>query len=304
MKSNFIRTVVAPFFAAMIWGTAFVAQSVGADYLPPFAFNALRSVVAVAALSVILAISNGLKKRSNVPQPKQDKKALLWGGLCCGTAVAVATGFQQMGLGETDAGKAGFITALYIVMVPIAGLFFHRKASPLTAISVAIAVGGLYMLCVGEGFTVQGSDAYLMLCALCFTVQILCIDHFAPKTDPIALSLMQFAVMAVESAILSLILEKPTLAGVQDSWFAIVYVGVFSSGIAYTLQIVAQKDSDPTMVSLIMSMESVFSAIAGAILLHEVMSGKEYAGCALMLCAVILSQIPVRWFTQRFKKIR
>ena len=288
-----IKKIFAPLLAAIIWGTAFVAQSMGADHVPPFAFNAARSVVAVITLAIILLISKAIKPRQgDAPKPKSNKKALLLGGLCCGTAMAVATGLQQIGLGETDAGKAGFITALYIVLVPVFSLFLGRKTSLLTAFSVVVTVIGMYLLCVSDGFTIQSSDIYIILCGVVFTVQIMCIDHFAPQTNSIALSLAQFAVMAIESALVSLLFETPEWEGLVAACLPILYLGVFSSGIAYTLQIYAQKGSDPTIVALLLSLESVFGAIAGALLLDETMTGREYLGCALMLIAVVLSQLP------------
>lgn len=160
----------------------------------------------------------------------------------------------------------------------------------------------MFLLCVSEGLTIAGSDLYIMLCALCLAIQILLIDHYAPLTDCVALSLVQFTVMAAESAVIALIFESPTIAGVRGSLVPILYLGVFSSGVAYTLQIVAQKDSDPTMVSLILSLESVFGAIAGALILHETMSVREYFGCALMLAAVMLSQLPAAWFSGIFRR--
>ena len=289
-----IKKIFAPLLAAIIWGTAFVAQSIGADLVPnnPFAFNAARSVVAVITLAIILLISKAIKPRQgDAPKPKSNKKALLLGGLCCGTAMAVATGLQQIGLGETDAGKAGFITALYIVLVPVFSLFLGRKTSLLTAFSVVVTVIGMYLLCVSDGFTIQSSDIYIILCGVVFTFQIMCIDHFAPQTNSIALSLAQFAVMAVESAVVSFLFEEPAWDGLIAACIPILYLGIFSSGIAYTLQIYAQKGSDPTLVALLLSLESVFGAIAGA-LMGETMTGREYLGCALMLIAVVLSQLP------------
>lgn len=288
----------------MIWGTAFVAQSVGAEHVPPFAFNAARSVVAVAALTVILLVWKAIKRRrGNTEKPKGEMKALIIGGICCGTVMCIATNLQQVGLGETDAGKASFITALYLVLVPILGLFLRRRTSAVTAVSVAISVAGLYLLCVSEGFTIQGSDIYVIICAFCFAIHILVIDYFAPLTDGIALSLAQFIVMTLESALLTVIFEHPTLEGILAALGQILYVGIFSSGVAYTLQILAQKDSDPTVVSLLLSLESVFGALAGAVILREVMSGREYFGCALMLCAVMLSQIPTSLWHKIFGRI-
>ena len=270
--------------------------------MPPFTFNAARSVVAVVSLTVILLVWKAIKRRrGDTEKASGGMKALILGGICCGTVMCIATNLQQIGLGETDAGKASFITALYLVLVPMLGLFLRRRTSAATAISVAISVVGLYLLCVSDSFTVQGSDVYVLICALCFAVHILVIDHFAPLTDGIALSLVQFIVMTVESAVLAAIFEQPTVEGIIAALGQILYVGIFSSGVAYTLQILAQKDSDPTVVTLLLSLESVFGAIAGAIILHEVMSKREYWGCALMLCAVLLSQIPAEVWKKLFK---
>lgn len=289
--------------AALIWGTAFVAQSVSADLVPPFTFNTVRSAVAIVPAGIMLAVFTAVqKRRGTYERPSGGMRSLIIGGICCGTVLCVASSFQQTGLGETDAGKASFITALYIVLVPLLGLLFKRRTGITTAISVAIAVVGMYLLCIGEDFSVQGSDMYVLVCALCFAVHILVIDYFAPKTDGIALSLVQFIVCAIESGILAVFFERPSLDGIIASLGSILYVGIFSSGVAYTLQILAQKGSDPTVVSLLLSLESVFGALAGAIILHEVMSGREYLGCVLMLCAVMLAQIPTSVWKKLFAK--
>lgn len=300
MKGKYLCGVIAPIVAAIIWGVAFTAQSIGADCVGPFTFTAARSIVAVVTLSVILLAATLIRRRAgSYEKPTGGARALIIGGVCCGTVLCIATNLQQAGLDGTDAGKASFITALYIVLVPVFGLIFGRRVSALTAISVAIAVAGMYLLCVGSGFSVQGSDIYVIICAFCFACHILIIDHFAPQVDGIALSLVQFAVMAVESSICMLIFEKPDLSALAGCVPQILYVGVLSSGVAYTLQIIAQKASEPTMVSLLLSLESVFGAIAGAILLHETMMAREYFGCALMLCAVMLSQLPASIFKRK-----
>lgn len=289
--------------AALIWGTAFVAQSVSADLVPPFTFNTVRSAVAIVPAGIMLAVFTAVqKRRGTYERPSGGMRSLIIGGIFCGTVLCVASSFQQTGLGETDAGKASFITALYIVLVPLLGLLFKRRTGITTAISVAIAVVGMYLLCIGEDFSVQGSDMYVLVCALCFAVHILVIDYFAPKTDGIALSLVQFIVCAIESGILAVFFERPSLDSIIASLGSILYVGIFSSGVAYTLQILAQKGSDPTVVSLLLSLESVFGALAGAIILHEVMSGREYLGCVLMLCAVMLAQIPTSVWKKLFAK--
>lgn len=289
-----IRHTVFPVLAALIWGTAFVAQSVSADYIGPFTFNMLRSAIAAVALLVVLVIFRRLKHQRlrDVAPTRRDKKRLLWGGVCCGVALAVASNFQQLGLGDTSAGKAGFITALYIVLVPVLGLFLRKKVPLLVWGAVAVAVVGLYLLCVKEDFSIAPSDFYVLLCALVFAVHILVIDHFAPQVDGVALSCVQFVVVTVSSGAGALLTEEIVWANILRCLWPVLYVGVFSSGVAYTLQILAQKDANPTVVSLLLSLESVFSVLAGAVLLHETMSGREHLGCGLMLLAVVAAQIP------------
>lgn len=298
MKSNRVRQNVFPVLAAFIWGTAFVAQSLGADYVEPFTFNAARSIVAALVLVLGLGLLRFLRPRKDKvldtpAERKQSRRDLLSGGFCCGTALAVAANLQQLGISLTTAGKASFITALYIVLVPICGLFLRKKVAPMVWLSVAIAVAGLYCICVKEGFSIAPGDFYVLLCAFCFTAHILCIDHFTQKVGGVELSCVQFFVAAAWSALGMLAFEHPTAAGLQASLWPILYVGVFSSGVAYTLQILAQKGSNPTVVSLLLSLEAVFGALSGAIVLHERMSGREYLGCVLMLAAVILAQVPV-----------
>ena len=295
-QTNQVRQIVMPLLAAFIWGTAFVAQDMCADIIEPMTFNAIRSYVAVVVLLIIIWAFGKFSK--NKPQrtaeeKKFDRKQLLIGGICCGTALAVAANFQQAGMGAgTDAGKAGFITALYIVLVPICGLFLKKKVSLPVWISVAIAVVALYLLCITGDFTLQFGDLLLLLCALFFTVHILVIDHFTATVDGMKLSCVQFLVAAIWSTIGMAIFEHPDWNAILSCALPILYVGVFSSGVAYTLQILAQKGSNPTVVTLLLSMESVFAVISGAIILHQRMTGREYLGCFLMLIAVILAQIP------------
>jgi len=289
-----IRHTLFPILAAFIWGTAFVAQSVSADYVGPFTFNMLRAGIAAVVLFGILLVFQRMRRqplRAIAPTGK-DKRRLLVGGVCCGVALAIASNFQQLGLGDTSAGKAGFITALYIVLVPVLGLFLRKKVPLLVWGAVAVAVVGLYLLCVKEGFSVAPSDLYVLLCALVFAVHILVIDYFAPHVNGVALSCVQFVVVTVLSGIGALLTEEIVWANILHCLWPILYVGVFSSGVAYTLQILAQKDANPTVVSLLLSLESVFSVLAGAVLLHETMSGREYLGCVLMLLAVVAAQLP------------
>ena len=315
MKHNQMRQVVFPILAALIWGTAFVAQDVCADVIDTFSFNAIRSYVAVLVLLVIIAIFNAVKKDKPQLSPAEKtaaNKQLWMGGFCCGTALAVASNFQQAGIvAGTDGGKAGFITALYVVLVPVFGLFFRRKVSLPVWVAVALSVVALYLLCIKGDFGFAPGDLLLLVCAVCFAIHILVIDHFTVTVDGLKLSCVQFLVAAVWATLAKLVCVLLGLNGIGDvsavtSIFAspdwsgilacalpILYVGVFSSGVGYTLQILAQKDSNPTVVTILLSLESVFAVIAGAILLHQQMTGREYLGCVLMFVAVLLAQIPI-----------
>lgn len=296
MKKNILRQTVLPILAAIIWGTAFVAQSVCAPHVPPFTFNAIRSLIAFVLLIFISrAFDSSAKRRGKQPEPT-NYKALILGGICTGAFLAIASNLQQAGLADTSAGKAGFITALYVVLVPVLGVFLKRRASGQTWVSVVIAVGGLYLLCIkaGEGFHLQTSDIYILLCALFFAGQIMSIDHFGAHVDGIKLSCVQFLTAGVISTVLALLFETVNWSAVLDCVWPILYVAVFSSCVAYTLQILAQRDSDPTVVTLLLSLESVFSVLAGAIILHDKLSSREYLGCVLMFAAVVLAQIPLK----------
>ena len=295
MKYNQMRQVVFPTLAAFIWGTAFVAQDLCADSIGAFAFNATRYFIAVLALLVVILISDKLKK--NKPTlTAQEKKAAnkqLWlGGLCCGAALAIASNFQQAGLvAGTDAGKAGFITALYVVLVPVFGLFFKRKVSLPTWIAVVLSVVALYLLCIKGDFSLAPGDLLVLVCAVCFAVHILVIDHFTAYCDGVKLSCLQFLFAGIISTICMFIFEDVDFAAILSCALPLLYVGIFSCGVGYTLQILAQKDSNPTVVTILLSLESVFAVIAGAIILKQQMTVREYIGCAIMFAAVILAQI-------------
>ena len=291
MKVNRIRQNVLPVLAAFIWGTAFVAQSVGADYVEPFTFNAARSVIAFLFLLILCLVRRKLQK-GIVESTTKSWKDLAIGGTCCGVALTVATNLQQKGLETTTSGKAGFITALYIVIVPILSIFLKKKAPRAIWISVILAVFGLYCLCITEDLSITIGDFYVLLCSFCYAVHILTIDHFTQKVDGVHLSCMQFLVCAILSSVGMFVAENPSWGAIFTCIGPILYVGIFSSGVAYTLQILAQKDSNPTIVSLLLSLESVFATLSGALILGDKMSGKEYFGCVLMLLAVILAQLP------------
>ena len=297
MKRKNIKQVVLPLLAALIWGGAFVAQSLSAGHIGAFTFNALRSVAAVAALLAVIFVmrAKGAPDTRSKAEKRNTMKDLVRGGLCCGVFLTLGANLQQLGIERTSVGKAGFITALYVVLVPLLGLFFRKRVTVRVWVSVVIATAGLYFLCMepGSGLSVNSGDLFVLLCAFCFTGQILCIDHFVQRVDPVELSCAQFVVVTVISVIAALIRgETFVFSEVAACLPYILYAGVFSSGVAYTLQIIAQKDGDPTIVSLLLCLESFFAALCGALVLHEKLSAREYLGCALMLAAVFLSQIP------------
>lgn len=295
MKHNQVRQVVFPILAAFIWGTAFVAQDLCADSIGTFAFNATRYFIAVLALLVVIAVSNKAKKNRPTPTAEEKKAAnkQLWlGGLCCGVALAIASNFQQAGLvAGTDAGKAGFITALYVVLVPVFGLFFKRKVSLPVWIAVVCSVVALYLLCIKGDFSLAAGDLLILVCAVCFAVHILVIDHFTAYCDGVKLSCLQFLFAGIISAVCMFLFETVDFAAIWSCILPLLYVGIFSCGVGYTLQILAQKDSNPTVVTILLSLESVFAVIAGAIVLHQQMTAREYIGCVVMFVAVILAQI-------------
>lgn len=292
MKINRVRQNVLPLVTAMIWGTAFVAQSVAAEYMGPFTFNTARAVIAFFFLLGLCGLRAAWRRKGGAGAPAGSRRDLIVGGLCCGAAISVASFFQQKGLETTTPGKAGFITALYIVLVPLAGLALGKKVPRALWMGVALAVAGLYCLCVTEELTITGGDLYVLACAFCFTAQILAVDHFTNKVDGLTLSCAQFLVMTVLSAAGALSEAPPPPELLGEYLWPVLYVGVFSSGVAYTLQILAQKDSNPAVVSLLMSMESLFAAVAEALILGNRMTGRECLGCALMLAAVVLAQLP------------
>ena len=302
-RNNAVRQIVFPLLAALIWGTAFVAQDMCADVIGPMTFNAVRFLIAVVMLLVIIWIFGKLSRnrpQRTVEERKADRRHLMIGGLCCGLALAVASNFQQAGIGAgTDAGKAGFITALYIVLVPLLGLFLKKKVSLPVWISVLIAVVALYLLCITGDLKLASGDFLLLLCAFFFAIHILVIDHFTATVDGMKLSCAQFLVAGVLSAAGALLFEQPRLDAILSYALPILYVGIFSCGVAYTLQVVGQNGVEPTVASLILSLESVFSVLAGWAVLHDTMTGRELTGCFLMFLAIILVQLAPAWQERR-----
>lgn len=284
---------------ATIWGVAFVAQSVGMDYVGPFTFNAVRFVLGgTVLLPFLMWRAKKEEKAGNREETKEEKKSryrtTLTGGICCGCALSVASLLQQMGIQHTTVAKAGFITALYIIIVPIMGLFFHKKVRGIIWLSVALAVLGMYLLCIKESLVIGKGDFLAFLGAIVFSVHILVIDYFSPKADGVALSCIQFYTSSVICGVGMLLLEAPSWQAVVSGWMPILYAGILSCGVAYTLQIIGQKGMDPTIASLILSLESVISLIAGWVILGQALTGKEIIGCIIVFAAIILVQLPER----------
>lgn len=277
---------------AFIWGTAFVAQSVGMDYLGPFTFNGVRSLIGAAALLPCIWLLQILNKKEGTVKEEGSRKDLIIGGIACGLLLFAASSLQQIGIQYTSAGKAGFITAFYIVIVPVLGIFLHKKIGWKVWIAVLLALAGLYFLCITEKFTIGKGDIFIFLCALVFSLHIMVIDHFSPKVDGVKMSCIQFLVCGIVSIPFMVLTETPRLDAMLAGWFPLVYAGVFSCGVAYTLQIVGQKNVNPAIASLILSLESCFSVLAGWMILGERLSVRESAGCILMFASIILAQLP------------
>lgn len=283
--------------AAFIWGCAFVAQSVGMDYVGPFTFNSVRNLIGSLVLVPVIFLMDGLKRKSGMSEEelskqRGDTRTLVIGGISCGIVLAAASSLQQFGIMFTTVGKAGFITAMYIVLVPILGIFIGKKVRPLIVFCVAVSVAGLYFLCMTEKLSLSIGDLFVLLCAVIFSVHILVIDHFSPLVDGVRMSAIQFLTAGIVCAVPMLLLERPDAGSILAAWMPILYAGVMSSGVAYTLQILGQKNADPAVASLLLSLESVFSVLAGWVLLGQRLSGKELFGCALMFAAIILAQLP------------
>ena len=282
---------------ALIWGSAFVAQSMGMDYVGPFTFSAARDVVAIIVLIPVILLFAEKRDDGSYPpiwqQLKPDAITLI-GGAWCGLTLGIADTLQQVGISMTTAGKAGFITAIYIVLVPLMGFFIGRRVRRIITLCVALAMVGFYFLCINGDFEIAFGDLLVFFCAIFFALHILVIDHFPlKKAHGIKMSWVQFAIAFLFSATLTALFESPTASILWAAKWPILYAGGLSSGVAYTLQIVGQKYTEPTTATLIMSLEAVFAVLAGWLILGEVMSAKEIVGCILVFMAVILAQIPL-----------
>ena len=311
VKTHKLRNTLFLFLTAMIWGAAFVAQSVSMDYIGPFTFICLRSVIGGLFLIPVIIVLDGIRKKSQNESADvvnsenilhietEEKQRLSWknkqlieGGIVCGIFLFFANCFQQTGIQYTTVGKAGFITTFYIIIVPLIGLFFKKYCGILTWIGVVVALAGLYFLCITQKLTIQRGDALILCCSVLYAGQILAIDHYNPFVDGVKMSCIQFLTGGILGAVFMLLFENPSIAMILSAAGPILYTGIMSTGVGYTLQIVGQKGLNPTVAALILSLESVFSALSGYLFLHQVLTTRELIGCALMFIAIVLAQLP------------
>lgn len=292
MKTNSIGNGFLLLSAAFIWGIAFVAQSVGMDYLGPLSFGASRFLLGAVVLLPVIAFRRRQNQKKGIA-PAGAK--ITWiGGICCGLALCAASTLQQIGIQYTSVGKAGFITTLYIIIVPILGIFLKKKVPGKAWPCAVLAAIGMYLLCMSESLQIGKGDVLVFICAFLFAIQILLVDYFVELADPVEISCIQFLTSGVILTILMFVFETPHWSDFVAAWLPIAYAGILSSGVAYTLQLIGQKGMDPTIASLLLSMESTFSVLAGWVILKQKLTVKELIGCVLMFTAVILVQLPGR----------
>ena len=294
--------------AAVIWGVAFVAQSVGMEYVGGFTFNGVRSLIGFVVLLPVIRLMERIngkeaagsqtagrkESRSSLLKEMCSDRTLLAGGACCGLILFAASNFQQFGIKYTSVGKAGFITACYIVLVPILGLFLKKPCGFLVWLAVILAAAGLYFLCMKEHLSLGSGDLLVLSGSVLFALHILAIDHFSPMTDGVKLSCLQFLTAGFLSLVLAFVFENPSFSQIFAAWLPILYAGVMSCGVAYTLQILGQKGTNPTVASLILSLESVVSVLAGWLILGQSLSQRELFGCVMVFAAILLAQMPGR----------
>lgn len=295
MKKRNYRNPLLLLLAASIWGVAFVAQSVGMEYVEPFTFNGIRSLMGgIVLLPVIWFMNQGKNMPAGNGDASENKNGRdLWiGGILCGIILAAASSLQQIGIQYTTVGKAGFLTACYIVIVPILGIFLKQDCSPLIWVSVILALTGLYLLCISESFSLTKGDLYVLIGAFLFSLHILVIDHFAERADGVKMSCIQFFVCGICCCICMFLTETPHIQNILGAWKPLLYAGVMSCGVAYTLQIVGQKDMNPTVASLILSLESSISVLAGWLILGQALTKREILGCIFMFAAILTAQFP------------
>lgn len=300
MIKNFKGSIML-LITSIIWGTAFVAQSEGMNYVEPFTYNAMRTLLGGVVLIPVMILFRFSDKRNGKEKSSCSLKNTVIGGICCGVALFIASSFQQAGIAQTTAGKAGFVTALYIVIVPMIGIFLHKKMPLRMWLFIAIALAGFWLLCIKQDIGISSGDLLVFFGAIFFAVHITVIDYFNQKnTDGVLMSCIQFFTAGLLMLICMFIFEKPTIPNIMGAGGTILYAGILSCGVAYTLQILGQKHTNPTLATMLMSLESVFAALSGWLILGEKLSIKEFIGCVLIFAAVILAQLAG---TDKLKKI-
>lgn len=300
MKNKKILANILLLITALIWGSAFVAQRVGMNFVEPFTFNFSRFLLSTLVLIPVVRWMDKVEQNKREYQSGSsvihDKKVFWTASIICGSFLFAGSSLQQFGLVFTTAGKSAFITTLYILLVPIFGLFLKHKINIVGWIAVIFGTIGLYFLCITDGFSIAKGDFIVLIGAFFWTSHVLSIDHFLPKVPAVKLAMAQFGVCALLSLIAALLFEKPDLHSILKAGIPILYAGILSGGMGYTFQILGQKHTTPTIASLLMSMESVFALVSGYLFLHEVLSTREFMGCILMFIAIIISQIPEKYF--------
>lgn len=300
MIKNFKGSIML-LITSIIWGTAFVAQSEGMNYVEPFTYNAMRTLLGGVVLIPVMILFRFSDKRNGKEKSSCSLKNTVIGGICCGIALFIASSFQQAGIAQTTAGKAGFVTALYIVIVPMIGIFLHKKMPLRMWLFIAMALAGFWLLCIKQDIGISSGDLLVFFGAIFFAVHITVIDYFnQKKTDGVLMSCIQFFTAGLLMLICMFIFEKPTIPNIMGAGGTILYAGILSCGVAYTLQILGQKHTNPTLATMLMSLESVFAALSGWLILGEKLSIKEFIGCVLIFAAVILAQLAG---TDKLKKI-
>jgi len=298
MRNRKLKGNLILLLTSFVWGTSFIAQSKGVEEISAFAFTGVRSILGGLVLLPVILFLDMNKKRKGI-EVQKNSKTLLLGGLVCGLFLCLASTLQTAGMIYTSPGKSGFITALYMVIIPIIGLFMKKRPRPVILLSVLIAVAGLYLMCIDSTFTINKGDVLTLICAFLFAGHILAIDYFSPKVDGVKLACLQFFVCGILNMIWVVLFEKPEIEPILNCWMSIGYSGIMSCGVAYTLQIIGQKYTDPTSASILMSLESVFATLTTVVLVAcgwQITGGaltmREILGCVLMFVAIILVQLP------------
>ena len=289
--------------ATFIWGTSLVAQSLGMQHMGPFVFNALRFLIGGTSVLLFIILHTKIRSKKEVAHRNPSKEKLAFGGIACGVVLFITASFQQVGICTTTVGKAGFITALYIIIVPLLGVLLGKRAPAAIWGCAIVATAGMFLLCINEEFLLSTGDTYVFLCAVTTSVHILLIGYFAPLADAVKLSCIQFLVCGALSALCAFAFEPIQINEIVGGWAPILYTGVLSCAVAYTFQALGQREINPILTSLIFSFEAVFAALSGWLILGEGLSGKEIFGCILIFAAILAAQSPKLWRTPAYTEL-